>query len=220
MNQYWHLLYGSFGLPQLHGAGGDEGGGLVGLVETFLAAITDLLDSSSQWVLLPGIQGLGSNLHPMIVHFPIALLATFFLLELAGLGLHRPALRQVAAWMLYLGAAGAVVAATAGFLAAAEVPHGGQVHEIMEWHQRLMVIVSVLAVVLALWRGLGGMAVSTMAVGLHLFLATAMMGLMVFGTDLGGLMVYRYGVGVASLQSQEEAHQHLHSAVEEPMTRR
>jgi uncharacterized membrane protein len=90
----------------------------------------------------------------------------------------------------------------------------------MEWHQRLMLTVSVLAVVLALWRGLGGVAVSTMAVGLNLFLATVMLGLMVFGTDLGGLMVYRYGVGVASLQGQEDARQHLHSSVEEPTTRR
>jgi uncharacterized membrane protein len=220
MNQYLHVIDGSLSLPLLHGAGGDEGGGLVGLVETFLATITNLVESSSEWVLLPGIQGLGSNLHPMIVHFPIALLAAYFMLEVSGLALRRPSLRHVAAWMLYLGAAGAVVAATAGFVAAAQVPHGGQVHEIMEWHQRLMLTVSVLAVVLALWRGLGGMAVSTMAVGLTLFLATAMMGLMVFGTDLGGLMVYRYGVGVASLQGQEEADQHLHSSVGEPMTRR
>jgi len=209
---------GASGLPLLHGGGDESGGGLVGLVEALLASITNLIESSSAIALFPGIRALASNVHPLIVHFPIAFLSAYFLLEVVGLVVRRPALRQLASGMLYLGAGGAAVAAAAGLVAAAGVPHGGQVHEIMEWHERLMLTVSILAVVLAFWRFLAGTAVSTMAVGLHLFLATAMMALMMFGTDLGGLMVYRYGVGVASLQAQEDVHHHVHGTPPVPVS--
>ena len=218
MNDYLEafaaILGGAIG-PLVHGGADDSGAGLVGFIEALLAAVTNLIESGSEIALLPGIRALASNVHPLIVHFPIAFLTTYFLAEIAGLIMRSAGLRQLASGMLYLGAGAAVIAAAAGLIAAAEVPHGSQVHEIMEWHQRLMLSVSIIAIVLALWRAFAGVTVSTMATGLSLFLSAAMMTLMVFGTDLGGFMVYRYGVGVASLQGQEGAHQHLHTSVED-----
>lgn len=218
MNDYMQIFDGGIDgmvLPLVHGGSADAGGGLIGLVETLLAAITNLLESGSELVLFPGVNALATNVHPLFVHFPIAFLTAYFLLEIMGLVLRQPGLRQFAGGLLYLGAFGAVLAAAAGFVAASSVPHGGQVHVIMEWHERLMLTVSGLAVVLAVWRALAGVAVSAMAIGLHLFLAAAMMSLMFFGTDLGGLMVYRYGVGVASLQAQEDMRQHAHTSAAE-----
>ena len=199
-------------LPLLHGGHAGSGGGVVGLVEIFLEKITNLFESGASFELLPGIKTLAMNVHPMIVHFPIAFLSAFFVLELVGAILRRPALRQAASWMIYLGAFGAAAAVVAGLVAEANVPHGQGVHDVMEWHERLMLMVFGLSVVLAAWRALAGFSFSMMAQGLHLFVASVMMTLLVFGTDLGGWMVYRHGVGVQSLQQAEETHRHAHAA--------
>jgi uncharacterized membrane protein len=185
---------------------------LVGLVEVFLEKVTSLIESGASFELFPGIKALAMNVHPMLVHFPIAFLSAFFVLELLGIILCRPGLRQAASWMIYLGALGAAAAVAAGLVAAGHVPHGQEVHEVMEWHQRLMLMVFGLSAALAVWRALGGFLLSPMALGLHLLTATVMMTLLVLGTDLGGLMVYQHGVGVRNLQEMEDTHRHAHSA--------
>jgi uncharacterized membrane protein len=162
---------------------------------------------------MAGIEALGSNLHPMIVHFPIAFLFGFILCEVVGLAARRPVARHWASGMLYLGAMGAVVAATAGIIASNTVPHGAAVHDIMEWHERLGLTVAVLAVAMAGWRFFGGEPEIPMAKALHLGVAGLIAGCLYLGADLGGLMVYKYGVGVQSLQRPEEAVQHLHTGV-------
>ena len=47
-----------------------------------------------------------------------------------------------------------------------------------------------------------------MGKALHLFLSGIMTVAMVFGADLGGLMVYRHGVAVQSLQAADAHHSH------------
>ncbi|CAL1239395.1 DUF2231 domain-containing protein [Candidatus Methylocalor cossyra] len=197
------------GLPELHG-GGDHGSGsgLVGLLDALLDTLNQTLESSGSWKPLAGIAALGSNVHPMIVHFPIAFLSAFLLLEVLGLLARSGALRQAASGMLYLGALGAVAAVAAGLIAADTVPHGETVHRLMEWHERLGLTVAFLSVVLALWRALSRARLSIMAEALHLFLAGIIVTCLLFGADLGGLMVYQYGVGVQSLQTDDDHHRH------------
>jgi uncharacterized membrane protein len=199
-------------LPMMHGGGdGSAGGGLVGAVDSLLETLTQALNSGSSWNPLAGIAVLGDNVHPMIVHFPIAFLTAFLLLEIIGVTRKSVAVRQVASGMLYLGALGAVAAAVAGLIAEETVPHGAAVHEIMEWHERLGLTVATLSVALAVWRAVSGARFSRMAQALHLFLAGIVAACLFFGADLGGLMVYQYGVGVQSLQ-QADDHHHQHAA--------
>lgn len=198
-------------LPAVHGGGHDgAGGGLVGLVDSLLDTLIQALNSGSSWNPLAGIAVLGSNLHPLIVHFPIAFLTAFLLLEIIGVIWKSAVVRQVASGMLYLGALSAVAAAAAGLVAEETVPHGAAVHDIMEWHERLGLTVATLSVVLAVWRAMAGARFSRMAQGLHLFLAGIVATCLFFGADLGGLMVYQYGVGVQSLQ-QTDDHHHQHA---------
>jgi uncharacterized membrane protein len=165
----------------------------------------------SSFEIMPGVQGLGYNVHPLIVHFPIAFLLAYFLLELIGTLRGRQSLNSVASWMLYLGASTAVLAAGAGLYAAARVPHGEDVHEIMEWHRRLGLTVAGLATVLAIWRiTVRARFESIMARSLHLGLAAVMVACLIIGTDLGGLMVYGHGVGVKQLQHADD-HHHEHA---------
>lgn len=199
-------------MPWVHGGGHDQaGGGLVGLLESFLETLgRGGPESGSSGNFLVGIEALGSNVHPLIVHFPIAFLSGFLLLEVIGLAFRSAAVRQVASGMLYLGALGAVAAAAAGLIAEDSVPHGEAVHDILEWHERAGLTVAGLAVILAVWRALARARFSSMAQALHLFLAGIVAVCLFLGADLGGLMVYQYGVGVKSLQQAEEVHHHHH----------
>ncbi|WP_333689059.1 DUF2231 domain-containing protein [Methylococcus capsulatus] len=205
---------GGFLTPAVHGAGDAAGAGWVGLLEGVLDSTTRFFDGGGTFEFLPGLSSLAPNIHPLLVHFPIAFLNAFFLLDLTAVASRKKELRLVASWMLYLGTLGAVSAAAAGLFAAGFVPHGEAVHEIMEWHMRLGVTVTSLALVLSLWRLIARYRFSGMANAFHLFLASLMATAMFFGADLGGLMVYEHGVGVKNLQSVEAAHHHEHGGGE------
>ncbi|CAI8764905.1 DUF2231 domain-containing protein [Methylocaldum szegediense] len=196
--------------PAVHGAGDGNGGGFLVLIDSALDAVSRALESGDSGNPLVGVEALGTNWHPLIVHFPIAFLTGFFLLELIGVVLRRQGLRYAASWMLYLGALAAIAAATAGLIAANTVPHGSGVHEIMEWHERLGLTIAGLSSVLAIWRLLGRERISAMAEALHLFLGAILVIAIVFAADLGGLMVYQHGVGVKSLQVADDHHHHHH----------
>jgi uncharacterized membrane protein len=110
--------------------------------------------------------------------------------------------------MLYLGAAAAVIAVASGLIAGSIAPHGDEVHELLIWHQRLGITTATLASGLALFRAFGGMPQTPMTHGLHLFVSALLALTLAFGTDLGGLMVYRHGLGVKSLQPTHTEHSH------------
>ena len=203
-------------LPGVH-AGHDQGSGLLGLIDQLLETVTR--DTPSAWHLLGGIETLGANVHPLLVHFPIAFLTGFLVVEVLGLALRKPAARQWASGLLYLGAFSAVLTAIAGLIAAETVTHGALVHAIMQWHMRAGLTVATLATALGLWRRMSGLPASSMAQAFSLFLAVLMAVVMVLGADLGGMMVYQHGVGVHSLQQASEHQHHLHGETGRPPSR-
>ncbi|HKE00646.1 MAG TPA: DUF2231 domain-containing protein [Planctomycetota bacterium] len=74
------------------------------------------------------------NWHAILLHFPLALLVTGILVELAGgLGL-RGVLRSAGRWMILLGTLVAVPTATAGVYALRSQAEGGQVDVARTWH--------------------------------------------------------------------------------------
>lgn len=150
--------------------------------------------------ILPGLAGM-PNLHPMVVHFPIALLSSFLALEILSQILKIESLKTGASWMLYIGTLGALAAVLAGFRAASIVEHEEVTHAIMETHEHLALAVLLLAVILSVWRILcRGKFKRTTLWLVYLALAFLMVGLMSFTADYGGLMVYTHGVGVKAAQ--------------------
>ncbi|MEY2680765.1 MAG: hypothetical protein RL661_996, partial [Pseudomonadota bacterium] len=145
-------------------------------------------------------------------HFPIAFVFGFIFTEVYGLIFKKPGVRQWASGLLYLGGIGAVLTVVSGLIAAETVPHGAQVHEIMEWHQRAGITVAVLTVALGVWRRLGGIPKSAMATALSMVLTLLIAGVLFLGADMGGMMVYQHGVGVKNLQSTAEHQHHLHNS--------
>ncbi|WP_168175380.1 DUF2231 domain-containing protein [Methylocaldum sp. 14B] len=154
---------------------------------------------------LPGV-GEMANIHPLLVHFPIALLNAFVAMELLGLLLAKKELRTAASWMLYLGTLGALAAVAAGLWAASTLPHNEEVHEIMARHRTYGLTVLSFAIILSLWRMIAGSAISKIGQFFQLLFGVIMVGTMTFGADLGGLMVYKYGVGTKAACPPQEPH--------------
>jgi len=211
----------------VHG-GADHGGGIaaaIGGLLSFLEKLAGMEPPEMFSTVLPGIAAM-QNIHPLLVHFPIAFLSGFFALDLIGSLAKKPNWRRVASGLLYLGAVASIFTATAGFIAANSVPHGGNVHQIMENHEHFGIAVVIFALSLAGWRALKGGVIEGAANTLFLILASIMCGIMVLGADLGGLMVYRYGVAVSAVpvsaedlmhhHEGEEAHDHEHGTVPMP----
>ena len=153
------------------------------------------------------------SVHPLMVHFPIALLLTALLLDVLALVLKRPGLHRVALWNLSLGTMGAAVAVRTGLWAAEIAKHTFEIHQVMELHRKLGVATLSLGVLVVAWRlwkrdqlGIRARAVTLM---LMLFIA----GTLGYGAHLGGRLVYEFGVGGSFGQvspAATDGHHHEH----------
>jgi uncharacterized membrane protein len=129
--------------------------------------------------------------HPLVVHFPIALLLTAAFLELISVWIKdHSGLRFAIAVNLLLGTLGAVIAATLGWMDAAHIGFEPDLKPILAWHRWLGTSVAIGSLLTTgLWfrseriRQTGGLWIYRVAL---LLLAVA---LGVTG-HLGGLLVY------------------------------
>lgn len=199
---------------QVHGNA--DSPGMAGSLETLLAFLDSLLGKSAGDIfssLIPGIAVM-DNIHPLLVHFPIAFLTCFVVLDLTASLMKKTHWREFAGGLLYVGTATAVFTVIAGFVAANSVAHGENVHAIMEHHEAFGVSVLALASVLSGWRWKFGHQIQAEMNILYLIL-TSLLGLcLALGADLGGLMVYKYGVAVEAVSvpaaSLHAHHNHNH----------
>ncbi|MED5369772.1 MAG: DUF2231 domain-containing protein [Myxococcota bacterium] len=159
--------------------------------------------------LLPGLTS-APNLHPMVVHFPIAFwVAATGAWSWAVVRKHDDAWR-VGRWLHLLGMLGAVVAVGFGFWATEKMGHDTPGHDLVHVHRDLMLVVSGIALVitaLAWWRR---DATRPWRVGLTLG-SLVLLGLMTIGADRGAELVFRYGIGVAGeAPPHSDGHDHSH----------
>lgn len=179
---------------------------LTGLL-SFFEGFTTNGGSSNHTDFLVGISHL-ANIHPLLVHFPIAFLSLFVLIDFIGTVAKKMALRQFAGSLLYLGTFFSVLTVIAGFSAAETVPHGHNVHDIMERHEHLGISILGLSLALSAWR----LRRPVQGWGIYNLLSFVLAGILIFGADLGGLMVYKYGVAVEVVTvSTEDSHHHEHN---------
>lgn len=178
---------------------------LTGLLE-FFEGLTANGGSSNGSNFLEGIASL-ANIHPLLVHFPIAFLSLFIAIDLIGTATKKSDLRKFAGNLLYLGTLFAGLTVWAGFHAAETVPHGHNVHDIMERHEHLGISILGLSLALSAWR----LRRPVEGFGIYNVLSIILAGVLIFGADLGGLMVYKYGVAVTAVTvSSEDSHHHEH----------
>jgi uncharacterized membrane protein len=153
--------------------------------------------------------------HPMVVHFPLALIVTAAALLLPARLLRNEALAAtlglVGTWNLCLGAVAALFALATGLAAVAGVHVDAAVHLAISVHLQWAVSSSLALVLLAVWRGAGSAPQSRPSWIFLAVLLAATAALIVTGYR-GGLNVYRYGVGVQKPCGQIAARLLFHSA--------
>ncbi len=136
------------------------------------------------------------NLHPLIVHFPIALIIVIFILDFFGVLFKRKSFLSAANILTIFAAIGAVMAVISGMIAEESVWHTEEAHELLELHEMIGFIILGLTLILLIFRpalkkklfgSLGWVAV------LLSFVAAVLVGYTGF---LGGEIVYKHGAGV------------------------
>ena len=166
---------------------------------------------------MPGFENT-LNVHPLMVHFPIAITLVALLFEGLALILRREQWRMMATVMIYLGALAALVTLATGYLAAESVGHDTPGHEFVHTHRDIMVAFTIIIVGLALanaFMARTGRVDRSPLWGrwVRPVLVLVAAAVLVVGTDRGGELVFRYGIGVRYDPLSAEYHDsHDHDA--------
>ncbi len=136
---------------------------------------------------------LGHPIHPMLIVFPLGLLATALIFDVLYLVLGVGALGTASYYMIGAGVIGGLLAAAFGFLDWLHLPSGTRAKAIGAMHGTgNVVVVALFFISLLLRSGLSNYTPSTVA-----FVLELLGGLLALGTAwLGGELVDRLGVGV------------------------
>lgn len=147
-----------------------------------------------QFTRMPGERGL-QNIHPLLVHYPIAFLTGAILLYFLALVVRRESLKWTALWMLGLGSLTAAASVWTGLRASAGVMVAPSVREhILDHHKHYMIAVFALSVILAAWASVAR-PMPRRGRAAFLILLLAMGAALIKGADYGGWMVYGYNAG-------------------------
>ena len=137
--------------------------------------------------------------HPMVVHFPVALVVTSALTLPAARLLrqerHAATLAVVGTWNLCLGALAALFALATGLAAVLDLHVGLAAHQAISLHLKWAIFTTLALVLLAVWRGAGVAQESRPSWAFIVILVAVAAALIVTGYR-GGENVYRYGIGV------------------------
>ncbi|MGE5431879.1 MAG: DUF2231 domain-containing protein [Syntrophomonadaceae bacterium] len=139
-----------------------------------------------------------SHLHPMIVHFPIALLIVGFLFDALSLFVKKEFFSNAGFYLLILGTLGVVAAYFSGTFAGSGISEAGSLKQALETHEGaaelalwLMVITAAIRIALVIAKKYeGGFKYATIFLFLLGVLAIARTGF------YGGDLVFRHAAGV------------------------
>jgi len=144
--------------------------------------------------LLPGVRHL-QNIHPIVVHFPIAFLSGAVLFYLLAWIFRSEKLVFTAFVLLLLGTVSAAAAVATGLYAEDGVMVSISVRErLLEHHEQFMLATLGVSIVLTLWAGFGRLFPKK-GRPFFILLFLILFGIMSFGADYGARMVYDYNAG-------------------------
>lgn len=153
--------------------------------------------------LLPGMAS--APLHPMFVHFPIALWFAAVPVWIYAVVKKNDGVWRSGRLMFELGTLGAIAAATTGLIAANAMGHDAAGHDVVHTHRNLMLTAGGLALsIVALERLWTAPRARWVATGLAVVLAV----IVTFGADLGAHLVYGKGVGVNVMGEAHDSGEH------------
>jgi uncharacterized membrane protein len=145
-------------------------------------------------MLLPGVQHL-QNIHPLVVHFPIAFLAGAALFFFLSWIFRNQTFATAAFLLLILGTLAAGAAVGTGLYGEEGVMVSRSVREhLLEPHETFMLVTLGLSIVLSIWA-LVARPFPEKRRWIFLVLLLVLLGIMAVGADYGARMVYDYNAG-------------------------
>ncbi len=143
---------------------------------------------------LPGVQHL-QNIHPLVVHFPIAFLVGAALFYFLGWIFKNNTFSTTAFLLLILGTLAAGIAVGTGLYAEEGVMVSRSVRaHLLESHEKIMLATLGLSIVLTIWAVTARPFPKKKRL-IFLFLLLVLLGVMTVGADYGARMVYDYNAG-------------------------
>ncbi|MGZ3535389.1 MAG: DUF2231 domain-containing protein [Thermodesulfobacteriota bacterium] len=144
--------------------------------------------------ILPGVQHL-QNIHPLVVHFPIAFLVGAALFYFLSWIFRNQTFATTAFLLLILGTLAAGAAVGTGLFGEEGVMVSRSVRaNLLESHEKLMLTTLGVSIGLAIWAVMARPFPKKKRV-LFLFLLLVLLGVMTVGADYGARMVYDYNAG-------------------------
>lgn len=143
-------------------------------------------------------------IHPIIVHFPIALLFTAVFFDLLGLLIQKEGLRRAGLYLLIMGILSGVVAVIAGEWSEEMVEAMGVPEEAIENHE-LFAYLSLISfsVLLVLRWGFRGHWSLVRNQVIYFIVAMASLSLLAITGYYGGELVFKHGAGVEAVKPSE-----------------
>jgi len=144
--------------------------------------------------ILPGAQHL-QNIHPLVVHFPIAFLVVASLLYFLGWIFQNQTFAMAGFLMLILGTLSAGAAVGTGLYTEEGVMISFSVrHHLLDPHEKLMLTTLGVSIGLTIWAVIAKPFPKKKRF-LFLFLLLVLLGVLTVGADYGARMVYDYNAG-------------------------
>jgi len=138
-------------------------------------------------------------LHPMLVHFPIALLFTSVLFDIVATWFKRETFREGALWLLIIGLSGGIAAAFAGGWAEEAAERAGIAESLIELHETLGLATLGIFGILLLSRLLLRNQLTPKTAIPYFLVAAIGLGTLSATGHFGGDLVYEHGAGVATI---------------------
>jgi uncharacterized membrane protein len=136
-----------------------------------------------------------SNIHPFLVHFPVALLTTALAFDLLALLLSREELAKAGWWVQVAGTIGIAAAVLSGLAARNQATISAQASGTFETHQQIAFLATGAFMALLLWRAGMRTRIDPGRRMLYLTLYALSLACLWLGAWYGGELVYRFGIG-------------------------
>ncbi|MEE4198676.1 MAG: DUF2231 domain-containing protein [Bacteroidales bacterium] len=154
-------------------------------------------------------------LHPIIVHFPVALLISALLFAVLALIVKTKGekFKEVFKWNLFLGSFASLLAVISGLIEEKTLVHNDAIHEILKVHELLGYITTGIFVVLSLWLIIRNSKLKGTEIKLIILILFSGVVIMAYSAHLGGKMVYEQGAGVVPMEEiiNDQTHDHNHN---------
>ena len=149
---------------------------------------------------------LSVSLHPLVVHFAIALLLVGPAMDTVGLLLRRESLLLTGRWNVIIGAVMLALAELSGFTSSTELTNTSQAGQaLLNLHLGLGYVCIAIWLPAALWRALSPQLLPLKFRTLYLTLSYTGAALVLAQAALGTALVYRHGVGLTANARAEPA---------------